>query len=216
MKGDQPTRRWVKIDKRDGTPRLTITFSGELSHGKSKDMSMHEGISVNFREGIETKKGVGQNEGLPVDGNSERGRTRVRAFTSGKKEIVVVKTREMSGFRSERIVIMVKSLCNHVDATGGEQKRIKTCGGIAAYRVVRQARGGVLVCLQTRTYIRRRVSASFQRKRKENPPTTFPLTKPKSSSAGDSPLIKFICACRPQGSGNKLDVGNTGATPVRQ
>lgn len=55
-----------------GTSRLTIVFSGELSHGKLKDMRMHEGISVNLRvENIGGKSYAGQNEGSPVDGNSQ-------------------------------------------------------------------------------------------------------------------------------------------------
>ena len=70
MKEGQPTMRKVKINKRDGTPRLTIALSGELPHGKSKDMRMHEGMSVNFRlKDIGTKSHVGPNEGLLVDGS---------------------------------------------------------------------------------------------------------------------------------------------------
>lgn len=72
MREDCSTTRKVRVDKRDGTQqRLTISFSGEDSHGKSKDMRMHEGISVNLRvEDIDAKSCVGQNEGSPVNGNS--------------------------------------------------------------------------------------------------------------------------------------------------
>lgn len=105
MKEGEPTTRKVRDGKRDGTPRLTISFSGELSHGKLKDMRMHEGMSVNFRvEDIGAKSRVGQ-----------KGYQSMATVNEAEREYVppllgdVVKTIKMNGFQSKRIVVMEKS-----------------------------------------------------------------------------------------------------------
>ena len=75
----------------DSTLSLTISLSGELSHGYMNDKRMQEGISDNLREDMLMNGRVGQGYGLPVDGNSQRDGMRVDAFASGKQGRVVVK-----------------------------------------------------------------------------------------------------------------------------
>ena len=73
MKEGRSATRRVRLERREGTPPLTISFSGEVSHGYLNDMRMHAGISVSLRaEDILMNGRVGQGYGLPVDGNSQR------------------------------------------------------------------------------------------------------------------------------------------------